>query len=122
MSDRQGEPTLTAAQLLAQAAAGSELTYTLVPAGSQVRLGADRDLDGFPDRTELDAGSDPADAGSVPGDCPADLNGDGQVGGADLGVLLGAWGVPGSADLTGDGTVDGADLGVLLGAWGACGG
>jgi hypothetical protein len=36
-------------------------------------------------------------------------------------VLLGAWGVPGSADLTGDGTVDGADLGVLLGAW-ACGG
>lgn len=122
VSDRQGEPTLTAAQLLAQAAAGSELTYTLVPAGSQVRLGADRDLDGFPDRTELDAGSDPADAGSVPGDCPADLNGDGQVGGADLGVLLGAWGVPGSADLTGDGTVDGADLGVLLGAWGACGG
>lgn len=53
---------------------------------------------------------------------PADLNGDGVVNGADLGVMLGAWGAcpppPCVADLTGDGTVDGADLGVLLGAWG----
>ncbi len=49
----------------------------------------------------------------------SDLNGDGIVDGADLGLLLGAWGLcEGCAeDLTGDGTVDGADLGVLLGAW-----
>ena len=47
-----------------------------------------------------------------------DLNGDGQVNGADLGLLLGAWGTP-AADLNGDGTTDGADLGLLLGAWGA---
>ncbi|HMN96699.1 MAG TPA: GC-type dockerin domain-anchored protein [Phycisphaerales bacterium] len=49
-----------------------------------------------------------------------DLNGDGVVDGADLGLLVGAWGTsdPG-ADLDGDGTVDGADLGILLGAWGA---
>lgn len=50
---------------------------------------------------------------------PADLNGDGQVDGADLGILLGQWGqASGSADLNDDGQVDGADLGVLLGAWG----
>ncbi|HMN96373.1 MAG TPA: DUF1929 domain-containing protein [Phycisphaerales bacterium] len=47
-----------------------------------------------------------------------DLNGDGTVNGADLGVLLGNWG-PGATlgDLDGDGDVDGADLGLLLGAW-----
>jgi hypothetical protein len=39
--------------------------------------------------------------------------------GADLGLLLGAWGAAGGpADLNGDGTVDGADLGLLLGNWG----
>lgn len=54
--------------------------------------------------------------------CPADLNGDGVVDGADLGLLLGTWGSTGAApaDLDGDGTVDGADLGLLLGAWGPC--
>lgn len=54
-------------------------------------------------------------------ECLADLDGDGDVGGADLGTLLGQWGGAGSADLDGNGIVDGADLGVLLGAWGACG-
>jgi len=53
--------------------------------------------------------------------CPADLNGDDMIDGADLGALLGAWGGGGGpTDLTGDGTTDGADLGVLLGAWGPC--
>ncbi len=52
--------------------------------------------------------------------CPADLDGDGAVGGADLGILLGGWGLPGPADLDRDGAVTGADLGALLGAWGAC--
>ncbi|HMN97174.1 MAG TPA: hypothetical protein PKC43_11850 [Phycisphaerales bacterium] len=50
----------------------------------------------------------------------ADLDGDGVVDGADLGILLGAWGETGPglpADLDGNGTVDGADLGILLGAW-----
>lgn len=47
-----------------------------------------------------------------------DLNGDGMVDGADLGILLGAWGTgDGDADLNQDGVVDGADLGMLLGAW-----
>jgi choice-of-anchor B domain-containing protein len=52
-------------------------------------------------------------------DVPGDLNGDGVVDGADLGLLLGDWGPCGEcdADLNGDGAVDGADLGILLGAW-----
>ena len=53
--------------------------------------------------------------------CPGDLNGDGKVDGADMGLMLGAWGASDpAADLDGDGDVDGADLGLLLGAWGAC--
>ena len=56
--------------------------------------------------------------------CPADLNQDGVVNGADLGIMLGAWGPcpssPCPADLNNDGSVDGADLGTLLGAWGVC--
>jgi len=46
-----------------------------------------------------------------------DLNGDGIVNGADLGILLQNWGNPGVGDLDGNGTVDGADLGILLGNW-----
>lgn len=56
-----------------------------------------------------------------PAPCPADLNGDGVVNGADLGIMLGAWGTAGgAADVDGSGTVDGADLGTLLGNWGDC--
>jgi len=47
-----------------------------------------------------------------------DLNGDGTVDGADLGILLNAWGHSGPGDLDGNGVVDGADLGLLLNAWG----
>lgn len=47
---------------------------------------------------------------------PADLNGDGGVHGADLGMLLADWGTP-AGDLNGDGTTNGADLGLLLAAW-----
>lgn len=49
---------------------------------------------------------------------PADLSADGVVDGADVGLLLGAWGRP-DADLNADGVTDGADLGLLLSAWGA---
>lgn len=47
-----------------------------------------------------------------------DLNGDWLVGGADLGMVLGQWGGPGTADFNGDGIVNGADIAPLLGAWG----
>ncbi len=49
---------------------------------------------------------------------PGDLDGDGEVAGSDLALLLGSWGAPGGdADLDGDGTVGASDLAVLLGAW-----
>jgi hypothetical protein len=49
---------------------------------------------------------------------PADLDDSGMVDGADLGILLGAWGSAGG-DINGDGITDGTDLGLLLAAWGS---
>jgi DNA-binding beta-propeller fold protein YncE len=70
-SDRAEEAPLADAALRMQAAtAGQELTYTCVPPGSGRRVGVDRDEDGFFDRDELDAGSDPADAASIPSPRP----------------------------------------------------
>ncbi len=124
LSDRTGE-SLSPSALLALAAPGSELTYTLVPAVSANRLGIDRDADGYLDLDEVLAGSDPASASSFPqGLCEGDmapLGGDGVVDGTDLGILLGAWGSSlAGADLNHDGVVDGSDLGILLGTWGPC--
>ncbi|MFM7133832.1 MAG: hypothetical protein ACKO0W_05890 [Planctomycetota bacterium] len=56
-------------------------------------------------------------------DCEADITGDGLVNGADLGVLLGSWGLAnaqGTGDLNHDGLVTGADLTLVLGNWGGC--
>ncbi len=52
----------------------------------------------------------------VPG-LAADLNGDGAVDGADLGLLLANWDGSGLGDINGNGVVDGADLGLLLAGW-----
>ena len=57
---------------------------------------------------------------AIAGDCVADLDGDGRVGGGDLGQLLAGWSGPSATDLDGDGNVDAADLGLLIGAWGIC--
>ena len=47
-----------------------------------------------------------------------DLNGDGLVNGADLGLMLAAFGTnDANADLNGDGVVNGADIGLMLAAW-----
>jgi hypothetical protein len=56
--------------------------------------------------------------------CPADLDGDGAVGGGDLALFLGEWGpcLAGcAADFNADGVVNGEDFGTLLSEWGACG-
>ncbi len=45
-----------------------------------------------------------------------DLNDDGRVDGADLGLLIAAWGQD-SPDLDGNRPVDGGDLGIVLAAW-----
>jgi hypothetical protein len=59
--------------------------------------------------------------GELPADtCPADLTGDGVVDGADLGLVLSAWGNSPLSDLNDDGITDGADLGLLLTAFGPC--
>jgi hypothetical protein len=49
---------------------------------------------------------------------PADIDGDGVVNAADLGVLLAAWGSSlDIADINDDGIVDGNDLGLVLSSW-----
>ena len=56
--------------------------------------------------------------------CPADLVDDNAVNGADLAIILVAWGTNGSqypgADLDDDGVVNGSDLATVLAAWGPC--
>lgn len=122
-SDRASE-TRSQADLLLEATPLAPLTLTVVPAGTQVRIGIDRDADSYFDRDELDACSDPANAASVPGSGPTgDLDDDGAVGISDLAILLSHYGTlsgagPEDGDLNGDGDVDLADLAELLGQYG----
>jgi len=55
-----------------------------------------------------------------PGECPADITGDGVVDVLDLLEVLSQWGGSGTADINGDGVVDVLDLLEVLGAWGPC--
>jgi hypothetical protein len=88
-----------------------------------LRRHADCDGNGVDDLCDIAAGAPDLDGNSVPDACdpPAgpDLDGDGSVSGADLAILLGAWGDCGGcpADLDGDGLVGAADLAMLLAAW-----
>lgn len=65
-ADRRAE-RVTTEQLRARASAATPLTFTVVAAGTEWRLGVDRDRDGTFDQDELDAGSDPANGRSRPG-------------------------------------------------------
>jgi len=130
-SDRTAQ-TFSTSGLLSLGAPGSELTWTLVPKGSENRIGIDRDLDGFLDRDELDACSDPADASSVPGNlCRTDIapkGGDGATNVDDLLAVINAWGQSGPigtlpadiAPFCGNGTVNVDDLLAVINAWGTC--
>ena len=80
----------------------------------------------FDPQLSLDHGSVWTDDGDncISADCSdcddqpsPDLDGNGVVDGADLGLLLVSWGGPGIGDLNGDGTTDGGDLGILLAGW-----
>lgn len=54
-------------------------------------------------------------------ECPEDLNDDGIIDGADIGLFLIEWQSEDSvADFDGDGIVGGGDLGLLLTAYGGC--
>ncbi|MFO0875280.1 MAG: dockerin type I domain-containing protein [Phycisphaerales bacterium] len=61
---------------------------------------------------------------SLPGDCAADVDGDGMVGVSDLLVVLESFGSSAicgdSWDVNRDGIVDGTDLADVMSAWGAC--
>jgi hypothetical protein len=59
-TDRAAEATSVTALRLS-AGPSAEMTFTLVPAGSQIRMGIDRDADGYFDRDEIDVCSNPAD-------------------------------------------------------------
>lgn len=106
------------------------------PVASILEWDADCDSNGIVDFGEIRAGTksdensnnvpDACECDSAPeleACCPADLNGDGVVSGADLGALVALWGQsPGDsrADLNGDGLINGADIGKMLTRWGNC--
>jgi hypothetical protein len=76
------------------------------------------DPDTFSTEDELKQDAEAADKQA---DCRCDLDADGKVDGADMGILFGSWGQGRSlADINRDGTVDSSDLGLMLGAFGAC--
>ena len=95
-----------------------------VPDGCQ--SSPDCDGDGVSDACELAAGTAvDMDWNGVPDSCdppacPPDVNGDGQVNGGDLAIVLGNWAGNDTGDINQDGTTDGADLALVLGFWGPC--
>lgn len=110
---------LTAASFRMNSAAGAVVTtaqFAAVMADlEQVRISAEFANQAGEEHSFLDS----VRMGLAP--CPADIDGDGIVSGADLGALLAAWGTHGTpADINNSGAVDGADLGALLAAWGPC--
>jgi len=115
-SDHAGE-TITADLLRNSAAPGSELTYTLVPFGTEVRIGIDRDRDGALDLDEVLGCGDPANPAIRP-TARGDVNGDGFRNMGDVpafvAVLLDPIAAPAqpacTSDMNLDGSVNGADI------------
>ncbi|MEK6644125.1 MAG: hypothetical protein AABZ08_09465 [Planctomycetota bacterium] len=122
-SDRAAE-TFAPATLQGFATSDSELTYMIVPKGSETRIGINRDGDAFLDRDEIDQCSNPANAASTPTNIGADIDDDGDEDPDDVdafvAVLLGV--SPYSAhttrsDMNCDGFTDGRDVGGFLRGW-----
>jgi DNA-binding beta-propeller fold protein YncE len=84
LSDRENQPT-TADALRTSATAAAPVSFIAVPITAQFRMGVDRDADGVFDQDELDHGSNPSLATSLPTDfCRADFDGNGSLDAADL--------------------------------------
>ena len=142
-SDLATESPLSETQLRTLATQpGNVVTFTAVAVGTAQQAGIDRDLDGVLDGDDVcPAIADPAQAdgdndgvgnlcdncttlanadqrdsnGDGYGNrCDADLNGDGAVNFADLGILKSVFfTADANSDLNGDGAVNFADLGIL---------
>jgi hypothetical protein len=98
-SDRAGEQ-LTNAQVQALAAPGNEITYSVVPKGSESRLGTDRDVDGCLNGDE-----------GISCSCLSDFNEDSFVTGDDFDAFMDAFFLGDiSADMNGDTFVTGDDF------------
>jgi hypothetical protein len=96
---------------------------------SSHETGVDVNLYDLPDQFQLTSGDWPTYHGrnsrgglySPSAPIPGDLNGDGCVDQADLGILLADWGCTGGdcpGDCDGDGDTDQSDVGILLSHWG----
>jgi YVTN family beta-propeller protein len=118
-SDRSAGPdhVVAAAQLLASAAPGGELTYTVVPFGTQRRIAIDRDNDTWPDGDELAVCADPADPASFPGGPGnVDFNADLVINSQDFFDFLTAF-FAGAADFNSDGVTNSQDFFDFLNAF-----
>jgi hypothetical protein len=62
--DRYGENATFVDLLRLATVTGEEITFTAVPEGAGLRMGVDRDRDGWYDRDELDMGADPENPAS----------------------------------------------------------
>jgi len=104
-TDRSGEQ-ITSNELRARAVAGGEVTYTLVPEGSETRLGVDRDLDGVLNNDGPE--------------CNADVNCDGSPDQGDVACMILA--VAGDVacfcqadpDFNQDGSADQGDVAAII--------
>jgi thiol-disulfide isomerase/thioredoxin len=69
----------------------------------------------------VDSGGNVFDESCGDDNCPADVNGDGNVNVSDLLAIIDAWGGSDpSADINDDGTVNVVDLLEVVGSWGSC--
>ncbi len=115
------------------ASGGFEIPWYTVDGGGGTSSGGDfvlRGTIGQPDAGDLSGGDFTLRGGFWQtfgvgcGDCPTDVDANGETEAFDLANLLGAWGpvTPGSAclDADGNGFIEAFDLAVLLGAWGPC--
>ena len=121
-------------RFVASAGGDFDLSWHTVDGGGGTSAGGTfvlRGTIGQPDAGDLGGGDftlrggfrQPAVSGGC-GDCPTDVDGNGQTEAFDLAFLLGNWGPvsPNSACLDGDenGVIGAFDLAVVLGAWGPC--